>query len=253
MTLSNVRLIHSTDFAIEVAKGNISGTTYINKFGRNIDIDTAADEDLWDGGGKWVEPTVDRVHNIVSTDANDTSGGSGCKGVTVQGLSSGVVTQELITTNGTSNVATSNSYGIIYRMFATVGLGSGSNVGVISATAVTDSTVTAQINSGNNQTLMAVYQVPTGTKGYMMSYFTSVNKQTPIGVAVNTCIMVKETGGVDHIEHVLGLSRDGTSYVHHTFSVPPQFSAGTILKIRVACSANDTDCSGGFDVVIVDN
>lgn len=36
---------------IDVAMGRVPGTTYINKFGHNPDVDTGAAEDIWCGGG----------------------------------------------------------------------------------------------------------------------------------------------------------------------------------------------------------
>jgi hypothetical protein len=55
-----------------IPAGLIRGTSHINKFGRNPDVDTAdAPEDIWDIGGLWVPPTVPRLHNIVSSVAND--------------------------------------------------------------------------------------------------------------------------------------------------------------------------------------
>lgn len=42
----------------------------VNKFGKNIDVDTAL-EDIWDGGGDYVFPTEARIHAIVSTDTDD--------------------------------------------------------------------------------------------------------------------------------------------------------------------------------------
>ena len=61
------------DFMLEVARNNKTGISYINKFGRNPDIDTGTDpEDIWDVGGLWVPPTTARLHNIASSSANDT-------------------------------------------------------------------------------------------------------------------------------------------------------------------------------------
>lgn len=233
--------------------GQLTGQQTINKFGRNPDVDAAAAEDIWDGGAVWVAPTTNRIHNIVSDDANDTSAGSGCRGITVQGLSSGVLTEENITMAGATPVATTNSYEIIHRMFATAGLGSGSNVGTITATAVTDATVTAQINPTNNQTLMAIYKIPDTYTGYMLNYYASANKGTGATVTVNSLLLAEEEDGPLRVKHVLGLVVAGTSYLNHKFSVPRSFNAGSTVRIRADTSANDTDVSAGFDLVLVKN
>jgi hypothetical protein len=62
----------SKDFMLDVAMGRVPGVSYINKFGRNPDIDTATvPEDIWDGGGIWVPPTAARTHDIVSSSVED--------------------------------------------------------------------------------------------------------------------------------------------------------------------------------------
>jgi hypothetical protein len=50
----------------------LSRISYINKFGRNPDIDVATDpEDIWDAGGLWIPPTVARTHDLSSTSDED--------------------------------------------------------------------------------------------------------------------------------------------------------------------------------------
>ncbi len=62
-----------SDFFLEVAKGNVAGHSAHRIYGRNPDIDTNSDpEDIWDLGGLHVQPTAPRIHDIVSTSAQDT-------------------------------------------------------------------------------------------------------------------------------------------------------------------------------------
>ena len=57
---------------LAIAKGQIDGHTYINKFGENHDVDTGTvPEDIWSGGGIYTPPTTDRTHQIVSTSTAD--------------------------------------------------------------------------------------------------------------------------------------------------------------------------------------
>ncbi len=231
--------------------GYISGQLSINKFGHNSGIQAATDEDVWDGGGTWVAPTADRVHNIVSDDANDTSGGSGCRGITVQGLTSGALAEENVTMNGVTPVATSGSYEMIYRMFATSGLGSSNNVGTITATAVSDATVTAQIEPVNNQTMMAIYKVPDGYTAYMLNYYSSINRSGGGNTTALISLITNEEDGPETTKHVMGVSLRGGSHWNHQFGVPAAFPAGTTIKLRADTSHNSTDISGGFDMVLV--
>ena len=62
----------TTDFGLEIAKGNVANHSAINKFGENPDIDTGSTDTIWDGGGVYVPPTVARVHNVASSLAGDT-------------------------------------------------------------------------------------------------------------------------------------------------------------------------------------
>ena len=134
-----------------VAIGKYAGGSAFREFGYNDDIDTTtAPEDIWSGGGLWVPPTQARVHDLVSTDAADTST------VAVYGLTSWQGTEEfeLVTLNGTTPVSTTNSWVVIHRMVIASGA---INVGAITATAQTDATVTARIEVGFGQTGMCVY------------------------------------------------------------------------------------------------
>lgn len=70
MTHIRQRVPH--DFLLSVAEGKVSGHKPVHKFGRNFEVDTTSTpEDIWDGGGVWVPPTQARIHDLVSTSAQD--------------------------------------------------------------------------------------------------------------------------------------------------------------------------------------
>lgn len=241
---------------LDIARGKFSALAAVNKFGRNPDIDNAADEDIWDGGGDWVAPTAARTHDIVSTDANDTSAGTGARTVRIYGLQTWATAEstEDVTLNGTTNVATANSYVIIHRMqVLTVGSG-GTNAGNITATAQTDATVTAQLTAGEGQTLMAVYGIPSGITAYGTGWYSSINRQQTSG-SIDCALLVKtdadQSDSLFRIGHRLGLSVSGTSYVGHAFVPPAPVVGPAIIKVRgITASANNTDVSAGFDLVL---
>jgi hypothetical protein len=66
--------VYTTDFLIEVAKGNVPGHSIITKFGTNPSTDIAdAPETVWDGSTLYAfHPTTAQIMEVVSTDVDDT-------------------------------------------------------------------------------------------------------------------------------------------------------------------------------------
>lgn len=245
--------------ALEIARGKVAGMTVEHKFGRNPDIDTGTDpEDIWDAGGIWAAPTASRTHQIVSTDVNDTSAGSGARTIRILGLdSSFALQQEELTLNGTANVPTASTYTMIYRLIVLTAGATGSNEGTITATADTDGTVTAQINIGNNQTGMAIYQIPAGKTGYLLNFYGSLADSGGQGANVDIQLLVQPTGGVFNVKQFHGLTNAGAAHFNHIFPVPfpaNGLAAKDTIKMQAkTTSANDAVVSAGFDIILVDD
>lgn len=239
-------------FEVLVGMNELGDYAPQHKFGKNTDIDTAASEDIWDGGAVWVAPTEARLHLIASSVVSDTSAGTGARTVQIYGLdSAGALQNETVTMNGTTNVTTTNSYIMVHRMVVRTAGSNNANVGDISATAQTDSTVTAKILTGNNQTLMAIYQIPSDySQGCIVSFYTDMNRKTTTGAA-DIALLAKPNGEVWQVKNVAGVVGAGTSHYQHRYVVPNCFAALTTLKMQATVSANDTDISAGFDIILV--
>ena len=252
---------------LAIARGNVSGITHINKFGRNPDIDPAASSTavnigrtIWDGGiagaVNWLAPTAARIHQIVSTDADDDGapGGAGARTVRVYGLDANfALQQEDVVLNGTSNVATVKTYTMIYRIIVLTAGATGYNEGAITATADSDGTVTAKITAQNNQTLMAVYQIPAATKGYMYHYYASLHKTGGAAKFADVFLLSMRDGGVWRIRDATDLASDGSTYLERNFDVPKVFEAKELIQIVANPSADAQDISAGFDLILVDD
>lgn len=245
--------MQSHDFRIEVARNNVSGVKYVNKYGLNEDIDTTtAPEDLWDGGGLWVPPTTARVHEITSTDAADTSAGTGARTIQVEGLNADwEEVNEVVTMNGVTPVDTAHSYQRVFRMYVLTSGTGDTNAGNISATAKTDATVTATITAGYGQTFMAVWTVPANHTAYLTQYYGSVVKETAAaGVAEVVVAARYNADSADktvRYKHFFGLDSDAVSHPEYTFCIPTYYPEKTDLLLRcLAVSANDFTIAGGF-------
>ena len=111
-------------YDLQVAKGLVPGTTGLFKFGFNADIDQT-EETVWDAGGLYTYPASALAMTIVSSNANDTSAGTGARTVRVIGLDANYaeVTQT-VSLNGTTTVSIPTSLIRVYRAFV-VTAGSG--------------------------------------------------------------------------------------------------------------------------------
>jgi len=242
----------TADFYLSIAMGLavVDNFSQINKFGRNTDIDTAAAEDIWSQGGTWAAPTTARTHNLVSSSLNDAAAGSGARTVEVYGLdANGVFQNETVTLNGTTDVATADTYTMIHRLIVRTAGATGSNEGTVTATAATDATVTAAIAIGVNQSQMAIFQIPANYNAYLMQYYGAMNRSSPTG-ASDMDLIIKPPGEVFQQKHHIGMLSAGTSHFSHYFVPPLSVDALSIIKLRADASANNIDVSGGFDVVL---
>lgn len=231
------------------------GIGHINKFGRNVAVATT-DEVIWDGStATWAAPTAARVHAVVSADPNDDVGDNGATAVQVYGLDPNYnEIDESIAMNGTTPVNTTNSYRMIHRMIVTAAGSTGANEGIIKATAASDGTITAQINAGNNQTLMAIYMIPGDKTGFITNYYATVNKDATPGTAAsaNIEVWIKPFGSVYQLKHVLGVNTAGTSSLTHHFGIDMHVDSKSIILMEADPEAA-MDVSAGFDVILVDN
>ena len=243
------------DFVLEIAKGNIAKHSLITKFGYNSTINTSTlPEDLWDTGGVFVSPTVARIHNITSSSTSDTSAGIGARTILIRGIDGSYnAASETIIMNGTANVATVNSYVHIHLMQVLTGGSSAANVGTITATAQTDSTVTCSMTIGYNQSASSIYFVPTGYKAYVMRARARINNAIANSSAT-VQILNKPFGGVFQLKTQMGLNNAGSSFVEldYTGSSPFILQGKSIIKLScLNVSNNSTSIEGEYDLILV--
>ena len=167
------RLGRYEPFNLQVSRGQVTMHTPIIIFGYNPDVDTS-EESVWPDGGTVPHPTVASVLKISSSDAADTSAGTGARTVFIGGLDGDYnVVTETVTLDGQTAVNTTNSYLYVNTFYVvTVGSG-GANAGNINAgTGVVTAGVPAVLYDiiaiGYNNRTTAHYCVPAGYTGYMM-------------------------------------------------------------------------------------
>lgn len=254
-----------SDDHLLIAMGVYNGVSHINKFGRSTDVDNGVATDVWDranftdGQDTWVAPTTAVIHNIKSSDANDAAAGTGARTVQVCGLVDFDTKEvsEIITLNGITDVPTVNSYVLIHRMEVLTKGATSVNVGTITATGVGGGNpITAQINAGEGQTLMAIYGIPSNQTGWMTNFYASVQK-----VSSGRDVLVRLVSNREPqnellnftTKHIFTITGGGASDVEHFFGPYKEFEGPCIIKMEATGDANDMDVSAGFDIILVDN
>ena len=248
------------EYYLELAKGNVKHTSYINKFGRNFDIDTGTvPEDIWAFGGLYPFPTSSVSMTLSSEDSTDTSDGVGARTVCVEGLDSNYDEYKVdLTLNGQNAVSIPEDLIRVHRVRVNTAGTSGSNqgnlhVGYGAVGSGIPAVTLGYVRAGENQTLQAIYTIPNNKTGYLTDWEASMlragnNKSADIE------LYFRQSGSVFQIKDHIGLTTAGTSFVKNSYTVPQVIPQKTDVVIRTdVVGADDTDVAGAFNLILVDN
>lgn len=257
--------IISTDFLLEVAKGNVTGHASENKFGRAPSGLQTTATDVWDRADAvptqqiWVAPaTGPEIHDIASTSASDdgSPAGVGARTIRVVGLVDWgtAETTEDLTLNGTTPVPTVNAYVIIHRLEVLTKGATNVNVGTITATAQVSGSVTAVIRPSIGQTQMAIYGIPSTQEAFVIDVYAHVLRAAGANASADMSLLYNPEPDVELTnfltKHTLAAVKDGDSAPTKDYRVPKRFVGPGILKVQGIASAVDLDVSAGFDLVL---
>lgn len=186
--------------------------------------------------------------------AANTVVGVGAQTIRVYGLDASYVLQEeTVALNGVDNVNTANTYTMIHRLEVLTAGTAGRNAGAIGATAATDGTVTASITIDMNQTLMAIYQVPSGKTGYITSWYGDIFRQGGAAKLCDVFLMSKKFGGVWRVRGAGPLETDAGPQFQRSYTPYKKMEAKEYVKVVADPSAVAQDIGAGFNMILVDN
>ena len=232
---------------------NADSGHWVNKFGRNPDVDSGQAQDIWDYGGdgngetySW--PTSAAATTIVSDSADDAAAGTGARTVQIQGLDAnyGLLTQT-VTLNGATPVSVPTALIRVFRMkVATAGSGE-TNAGNVDVKHST--TILARVTAGFGQTLMALYTIPLGKVGRLAGWHANI-KVSNNGTQVFR-FDARPYGGAWNCKETFELGGTAGAHFYREFNGWQSFAAKTDLRIRAfGGSDNATVVSAGFDLML---
>lgn len=174
----------TTNFLVEVAKGNIPGHSIVHQFGKNTAVGSTLAPVC--NGGNYQTPTSSASLEILSDQLQDQPGGNGAHKVTVQGLDSSWNEQtEQVTLSGTTPVSLSNQFIRVYGMFVSesgryANQAQASQRGNLTLRGagggVTWATIpTIATNFGAGESLIGAYTVPAGYTAFILSQIFSID------------------------------------------------------------------------------
>lgn len=246
---------------VRVAFFNRDSIKLESKFGNNKDIDTATvPEDLWNGGGLYTghNAVAAETVEVFSSDANDTSAGTGARTIRIIGLDADYNEQsETVTLNGLTAVDTVNTYIRLQRaLVLTAGTG-GANAGTITARQkTTTANVFFVMPIGQNQTHAGAFTIPAGYTGYITQALFDINRAGTGGGAFDRSadvdIYCRPFGGVYNSKFPVSITT-GNGIVKY-LEAPIIVTEKTDIVLRCgSVSADNTDVSGRVDYYLIQN
>jgi hypothetical protein len=260
--------ISDNSSGLAIAKGDVTGTTFIHKFGNAPDFDNVDGlVSIWDGANdgdiaemQYNYSVSNAIGYISSTTPADTQDieiqglyddGSGnwllhTQTATLIGQAKVALSQPLIRVFRMKNVGSTDIGGIVYCYEDDTPVG---------GRPPNTDRIRAVINGDNNQTLMALYTVPSDKTGYMRNWFASTagaNRSTNYVIDVKA----RPFGQVFQLKHRSAISEDGNSLVQHIYEEPEVFSSKTDIEMKafaLAGGVTGATIAAGFDMVLIDD
>ena len=248
---------YNRNYFSDLALGNIQGHSAVVKFGSAPSGLQITATDIWDRTDAtptqqiWLAPTAKRVHTLASN-----NGGDNGAVIRVWGLpdwDTKETYQDITLPNGTTSGEV-----IIHRMKLLQTAAHKTLLGTVTATAAApDSTITAVILPGNEQTEMAIYGVPSVQKALLWSWYAHIDKAIGLTASADFSIRVNEAPNLQTTGYIrkadIAVQSTGSSSIVKMLHVPQLFAGPCIIKIQGIASAADVDADAGFSLELVDN
>lgn len=240
--------------AIAIAEGILSGFTSRNILGYNSVVEAGGDpiKDLSELGVNVIpRPSSAIAMEVVSSDAADTSAGTGVRTVEVHGLDANFdEKEETVSLNGTSAVALAGTWIRINNVHAeTVGSG-GVAAGIINVQASGGGTVYDMIAAGGNASLQCHFTIPNGKTGFILGW----NASAITGAGTTKArLLLRATTDWDHeltpdvfsFQDVI-IQNNGGSY--RPFPLPIRVPSQTDIKVSAQRVAGTSTVQATADI-----
>lgn len=246
--------VRNDNFFMDVGNGRRQGQAIVQKWGYNLDLDSASQETLWAGGPDRLSPlTTPRTLSVVSDDTDDDiSAGAGARSIRIYGIGPNRESQtEDLDLTGTTPVVTTGTWLGINRVSITSAGSTMANVGDITLTATVDLTVQALVTAGTSSTQQLFYFCPAEEVVQLDYLRFSCLKLSGGGAPRVTITAHLWDFDANVVTEVFREALDTT--VTNLLEVSPKepftLLGGDLLEFRATTTVNDTTVTGRFSGV----
>jgi hypothetical protein len=238
------KLGSSEPFELQVAQGQIAYHKHVYKFGQNAVVGNSV-ETIWQQGGLYSYPPSATTMTVSSSNANDTSAGTGARTVQIVGLDGDYnEISETIILNGQTAVTTTNSFLRVNRGIVLTAGSGGVNAGIIYVgTGTVTSGVPANIyttinGDGTNQSLQSFWTVPANYNAYIYQTNISTGNTSNTPAVLKTLLVARPYGGVFNTKEIIVLT-DGNHLQNYSF--PITLTEKTDIEFRAESSSGSVN------------
>ena len=243
------------NFYLEVSKGNVSGQRIIHKFGSVVNVVADTTEDVWDAGGTYTFPTTtaDMTHISQTADQVAARGSTW----TIEGLNTSYVevAQNVLldASNTTTPVALATPLFRVNRMFMIL-----SDITLTSTVRLHNTAETidyTDIQTDHNQTLNAIYTVPSGKTAYLhiiAADYVPTALKNPDGVHFHLQVRRNLNSEPWRVVESFGVT-PGNSIYNREFIGGVFIEEKSDIKISVKPEGKDAHAHASFELLLIDN
>jgi len=243
------------DFPLQVARGQIQGHETFCQFGINSDVGASL-ETVWVGGGSYTFPSSATTTTVSSSNANDTSAGTGARTVFVDGLNANYErVTEIASLNGQTGVTLTNQYLRVNKItILTAGTGGASAgsifVGTGTVTTGVPAVVLNRTGSSSNESESGFYSVPAGYTAYITRWTMSSSNNTA-NEATRFILRVRPFGGVFGYKAVYNLPGNGIYECEAAYPLPLPEKAD--LEVVALATAGASYATTQLQIILIKN
>lgn len=256
VTVQSEPAVSQIPYLLAVSQGLVTGASSVAKFGKNEA--TTSGDDIWAGGGVYdFYPTNALAVEILSSDTNDVDQGAGAWTVLVQGHDADLyLQQEVVTMNGTTVVALTNTYRRIYRAIVLTGGTEPNNAGDITIRETGAGEVAGVVLAGEGQTTQTPFTIPKGKTGYIYQTYVGLADDDKAGESVIFQIMTRINNGHTgawSVKGEVGCNSLGSSHWLQNIPIPGAIPEMTDLKVISRAASATLGTFAGYTVLLIDD